>query len=115
VTSYFKVPVIKRLLSSFVELESAIDSARSSLSSKGSVPPSIFERLDSYDTILSKQRELADNLSDKIEEGEWEEVARLVKLINGLSSMIRDDAHSILSAFGITKKSHPTLEDSPIC
>ena len=107
--------MIKRLLNSFSELESAIESARTTLNDKGTVPPAVFERLNSYHTILAKQRDLAEDLSSKIEEGDWEEVSRLVKIINGLSSMIRDDAHAILSAFGILKKSHPTLEDSPIC
>ena len=44
----------------------------------------------------SKQRSIAEDLRTHIEAARWDEVARSVKIINGLSAMIRDDAQQIL-------------------
>lgn len=90
--------IIERLYSSFTDLETAIESAKKTLSQKQSVPPEIMERLNSYDTILAKQRNLAASLCEHINHGDWDEVSRHVTLINGLSAMIRDDARAILAA-----------------
>lgn len=89
--------IIERLFQSFGELEEAIVSARSTLEKRGEVPAEIMARLNSYDGILLKQRNLAQSLCSFIEKGDWDEVSRHVGLINGLSAMIRDDAKSILS------------------
>lgn len=93
--------IMDRLFSSFIELEQAIHSARKTLASRGEVPAEILERLDSYDTILAKQRSLASILCEHINNGNWDEVGRHVNLINGLSAMIRDDARAILSALKV--------------
>lgn len=90
--------IIERLFASFGELEKAISSARATLSTKESVPEEIVKRLDSYDGILEKQRNLAQQLCEHINNGNWDEVSRHVGLINGLSAMIRDDARLILSS-----------------
>lgn len=93
--------IMERLFSSFVDLEQAIHSARQTLSQKGTVPPEIMERLQSYDGILAKQRNLALGLCEHINKGNWDEVSRHVGLINGLSAMIRDDARAILSTLAL--------------
>ncbi len=87
---------IDRLYSSFVELEHAISAARETLLSKGQTSPMLLERLDSYDEILNKQRQLAETLCEKIESKEWDSVSRIVSLINGLSCMLRNDTREIL-------------------
>ncbi|RMG40312.1 MAG: hypothetical protein D6719_11340 [Candidatus Dadabacteria bacterium] len=93
--------IIRRLFSSFSDLERAINSARRSLEKKGAIPEEIVNRLKSYDTILAKQRKLATDLCVHISNGDWDEVSRHVSLINGLSAMIRDDARAILSALSL--------------
>jgi len=93
--------IIDRLFSSFTDLEGAIKSARGSLEKKGSISPEILKRLDSYDDILAKQKELAEELCKFVSKGDWNEVTRYVGLINGLSSMIRDDARAILSSLAL--------------
>jgi len=93
--------IIDRLFSSFTDLEGAIKSARGALEKKGSISPEILKRLDSYDDILSKQKNLAEELCQFINKGDWNEVTRYVGLINGLSSMIRDDARAILSSLAL--------------
>lgn len=93
--------IIERLFASFGELEQSIRSARHTLAEKGNVSSEVLERLDSYDTILSKQRKLADSLCSHIKSQNWNEVTRHVTLINGLSAMIRDDARLILGSISL--------------
>ena len=97
-TEEMSTNLVERLFKSFQELESAIDGARSNLEKKSSVPEHVFERLDSYDEILKKQRTLALTLSDYVRRGDTAQVSRYVTIINGLSGMIIEDARSILSS-----------------
>lgn len=90
--------MIERLFASFTELESAIQKARSTFEAKDSIPESVVKRLDSYDTILAKQRSLATSLCEAVAQKNWDEVNRNVTLINSLSAMIRDDARAILTS-----------------
>lgn len=101
--------IIDRLFSSFTELEDAIQSAQKSLEERGGIPESIKERLKSYDTILAKQRKLAQDLCCHISSGDWDEVSRHVNIINGLSAMIRDDARAILSSLALNSDA-PAIE-----
>jgi hypothetical protein len=101
--------IINRLFTSFTELETAIQSARSTLAAKKNIPGDVIRRLDSYDGILSKQRELASRLCESINAGKWDDVTQQVSVINGLSSMIRDDARAILSSLALN--SDTTTED----
>ncbi len=89
--------VIRRLFQSFVELDRAISSAKEALSKRKDVPEALMQRIRTYEEILDKQRSLATSLCGHASLGNWEEVARHVKLINGLSFMIRDDAREILA------------------
>jgi len=93
--------IINRLFESFSELEHAIVGAKATLKKKENVPTEVFERLASYDGILAKQRTLASSLCSHIEAGNWDEVSRHVSIINGLSSLIRDDARAILSSLAL--------------
>lgn len=102
--------IIARLFSSFSDLEKAISSARLTLAQKDSVPAEVVKRLESYDTILAKQRNLAETLQQHLGAGNWDEVSRHISLINGLSAMIRDDARAILSALSLN--SDNTQDDS---
>lgn len=107
--------IVTRLFASFTDLETAIDSAKNTLQSKGTIPEEVIVRLNSYDKILSKQRRLATALCDHINKGDWDEVNRHVGLINGLSAMIRDDARAILSSLNLNSD-HGTAEDEmPFC
>ena len=107
--------IIDRLFSSFSELETAIDSAKSTLAKKQSIPAEIMERLNSYDGILAKQRALATSLCEHINRGDWDEVSRHVGLINGLSSLIRDDARAILGALALNSDQSSEDEITNFC
>jgi len=89
--------IIRRLFQSFIELEKAILSAKEALEKRSDIPKELVARIKTYEEILDKQRSLATSLCGHASLGNWEEVARHVKLINGLSFMIRDDARDILA------------------
>ncbi len=107
--------IINRLYRSFEELEVAISSAKKTLQAKSNVPESVIERINSYDGILDKQRKLAQKLCLFINEGDWDEVARHVGLINGLSAMIRDDARAILSSLALNSDHAEENEEANFC
>lgn len=85
-----------RLLGSLSVLESAIDGARGALAKKASVSSEVLNRIESYSDILSKQREIAADLTASVEAADWAAVAQKVHLINSLLEMIRQDASEIL-------------------
>jgi hypothetical protein len=104
------------LFASFTELEGAINKARNTFKARASIPDSVVKRLESYDTILAKQRSLAVSLCESIARKNWDEVNRNVGLINGLSAMIRDDAKAILSAVSTPVELEPEFsEDKNFC
>ena len=107
--------IIERLFASFTELESAITKARNTFKSRESVPDQVVRRLESYDTILAKQRSLAVSLCEAISQKNWDEVNRNVTLINGLSAMIRDDARAILLAVSASDEISADNESDNFC
>lgn len=107
--------IIERLFASFSELETAISKARKTFKSRSSTPENVVRRLESYDTILAKQRSLAVSLCEAISQKNWDEVNRNVTLINGLSAMIRDDARAILLAVSSNEETAPEGETENFC
>ena len=89
--------LIDKLLESFDELDRCIAVTKKVLEHKPGVPSEVVNRVEQYTDIVRKQRGLAVELKDHISHQNWDEVSRHVKLINGLSTMIRDDAQAILS------------------
>lgn len=107
--------IINRLFKSFEELDTAISSAKKTLAAKEHVPEEVVERLNSYDGILEKQKGLAQELCEHIDAGDWDQVARHVGLINGLSAMIRDDARAILSSLALNSDTKGCPEEINFC
>lgn len=107
--------IIERLFASFSELETAISKARNTFKSRTSIPDTVVRRLESYDTILAKQRSLAVTLCEAISRKNWDEVNRNVTLINGLSAMIRDDAKAILAAVSAPEETVSEDETKNFC
>ena len=91
------VQLVDKLLQSFDELDRCIELTSDVLSKKQGVPGDVLSRIDQYKDIVYKQRSLASELKVHIENQNWTEVSRYVRLINGLSAMIRDDAQEILA------------------
>lgn len=107
--------LVKKLIASFDELDRCIAVTKTVLSQKEGVPQDVLERVAQYADIVSKQRKLASELEAHIEAQRWEEVGRHVRLINGLSSMIRDDAQAILSGAYQGDVSSVEKADTPVC
>jgi hypothetical protein len=91
-----EVVVLDRLLESLNELENSITAAQRAVL-KGGVRPEIEARLRQYEAMLVRQRQLAISLDELISQNEWEAVNRSVRLINGISSMLRDDAREVVA------------------
>ncbi len=89
--------LVEKLLKSFDDLDRCITVTKQVLAAKSTVPDDVLARVNQYSDIVIKQRELATALRMHLSEENWSEVTRHVRLINGLSSMIRDDAQQILA------------------
>ncbi len=89
--------VITKLLESFTELEGSIRSAKLALTKRENPPQELLDRVANYERILEKQRVLATEMWRNVASANWSEASRHVKLINALSSMIRDDAREVVS------------------
>lgn len=89
--------LVSKLLDSFAELERCIDVTKDVLSTRDDVSPDVLHRVASYSEMVAKQRKLALELELLIANQEWDQVNRYVRLINGYSHMIRQDAQEILA------------------
>jgi len=98
--------MVEKLIESFDKLANCISVTSEVLARRSDVPKEVVERVNQYSQIVSKQRTLTAELKSHLVESNWSEVTRHVRLINGLSAMIRDDAQDILSG--------AILEDSPV-
>lgn len=91
------VELVEKLVQSFDDLENCIATTKQVLDKKKGVPADVIARVEQYSDIVAKQRSLATDLQDYLNKEDWEEVARHIKIINGLSAMIREDAQAILA------------------
>ncbi len=89
--------MVEKLMESFDKLANCISVTSEVLARRSDVPKEVVERVNQYSDIVSKQRSLTGELREHLATSNWSEVTRHVRLINGLSAMIRDDAQDILS------------------
>lgn len=89
--------IVKKLFDSLSELERSISLAKKTLSAKDPIPLDLLKRVAYYEEVLLKQKTLAKSLCDCIATENWDEVSRHVRLINGLSSLIHDDAKGLVT------------------
>jgi len=87
--------VIQKLFESFQELEHSLEVAKDTLAKREPRPEELLARIDNYEQILQKQRKLANRLCEYISAGDWNEVSRHIRLINGLTSLIYGDASEL--------------------
>ena len=92
--------LVEKLVAAFDDLEASIDKTKVTLSKRSEVPNFIIERFCEYRTIILKQRKLAEDLKSNIDIENWGEVGRVVKVLNGLSIMIKDDAEALMAGKG---------------
>ena len=88
--------VISRIFESFQDLEQALDNAHKTLEQCENPDQAVIDRINQYEQVLQKQRSLASDLCGYACLNDWSEVVRHIKLINFLSTMIRDDARELV-------------------
>lgn len=94
---------ITALFRSFEKLERALEAAEDA----SSKDQALQERLQSYRESLIKQKDLARALAEQVAEGNFSQVRRNIDLIREHSSMIRDDARSVLGQRQVVIKDQP--------
>jgi hypothetical protein len=87
--------VVEKLLLSLNQLETAINHAKAGLLCTSS--EAAAARMNSYSGICQMQYRLARQLEGLIAKRDYQEVQRVVNLINGLSAMILDDIRVIMN------------------
>jgi|GEM_PF-5659618 len=110
--------ILGKLMMSFDELDRCISSTREILGGKPGISKAVLSKMEQYAEIIVKQREIAGQLSDRIDQGDWISVGRLVRLINGLSAMIREDAQAMLTVAtdaGSAAHQHRQVDQSLLC
>ena len=89
---------ISKLFESLDKLEANITLTKKTLLKHLPVPADVLDRLDQYFNVLTKQRELAQALQEHSKNKNWFEVERHVRLINGLSFLIKEDAQDLVAS-----------------
>ncbi len=103
--------LVNKLLVSFTKLERTIDDTYTVLRCRPGVPFYVLHHVQQYREMVVKQRGLALELEQSLMKEDWNEVARLIKLINGFSSMIQNDAKALVmdGEPGATGSSYPVM------
>ena len=92
---------IDRLMNSFMKLERAVDTAKQIASQRGDHTQHVVDKLEKYQSILTKQRSLAIELCASVAMKDWPAANRHLRVINALSTMIRDDASALVGGHGL--------------
>jgi len=88
--------IIIKLKQSVSVLEGAISMAAATIIQKFGKDHPASVRLDSYTEVIKTQKEYINNLINAVENNNWSDVSRMTQIINGLSSMIKDDARAMV-------------------
>jgi hypothetical protein len=82
---------LDRFYSSLNDLQGSFDEVRRKLAHVDTVPEMVLDRLASYQEICDKQRAYGTMLRLYLIEENFEEVARCISMINGLSVLMLED------------------------
>ena len=83
---------ILRVFDSFNALDSALQKAKIIVQTQEMSQPDLMLRIEKYEEILRKQREVAKSLRQHIGSKDWVTVRKEMKIMSGLSMMMREDA-----------------------
>jgi len=96
-----------KLKESIAYLEESIHSALSAMKGRGAKGDTL-NRIGEYFKLVDSQKKYIQELEHKILNNDLSDLSRLVALINGISSMIKDDAKSLLEELTtLNKKEDP--------
>ena len=90
------VEVIKKLRGSLDNLEKSVVMAKTAFCKQEVVSTDVLRRIVSYEEAIAKQKGLADKLIVMLERGKSQEAVQLIKVINGFSAMIFEDANDLI-------------------
>ena len=93
--------ITSKLAASFDKVEECLVFARRIADQLEICPPSLRCRIDGYDAMLAKQRALTETLNERFQAEDWDEVSRQVRIIQGISKMMRQDAYELLSELSL--------------
>lgn len=86
------------LISSLRELENSIRNAYSIVASRHPVNRDTLDRLEHYRSVIIKQRSLALDVIEAVNQKRWNEVKRHLKLINAMSELLHHDARNLVDS-----------------
>ena len=87
---------IIKVLNSFNALDSVLQRARCIIETQEMSNPHLMLRLEKYEEILRKQREVAKSLRLHLKNKNWVAVCKDIRVMKGLSLMIHDDALNLV-------------------
>ena len=90
------VEVIRKLRDSLNNLEKSVGTAKSALCKQDVISTDILKRVINYEEVITKQKGLVDKLIVMLDRGNANEAVRLIKVINGFSAMIFEDANDLV-------------------
>ena len=90
------VEVIRKLRGSLDNLEKSVILAKVAFCKQDVIPTDVLRRIISYEEAIAKQKGLADKLIVMLETGKAQEAVQLIKVINGFSAMIFEDANDLI-------------------
>ena len=90
------VEAIKKLRESLDSLERSVVMAKTAFCKQEVVSTDVLRRIISYEEAIAKQKGLADKLIVMLERGKAQEAVQLIKVINGFSAMIFEDANDLI-------------------
>jgi CHASE3 domain sensor protein len=91
-------------------LEQSIHAAHRALANRIDARPELEERLRQYEAMLMAQRRAADELEDAMKQESWDAVERCIRIINGISTMLRDDAREVVALLTGEEPASPEVE-----
>ena len=87
---------ILRVFNSFNALDSALQKAKDIVLTQEMAHPALMLRIEKYEEILNKQREVAQSLRQHMKSKNWAAVRKEMKVMSGLSVMMREDALDLI-------------------
>lgn len=90
------ISIIEKLNQSVDSLEYSIHTAAKSIVSKYGEDHTASKRLQQYSSAINSQRSYIENLNQAVQNNNLDETYRLIQIINGISTLIKDDARALV-------------------
>lgn len=85
-----------RVFDSFSALDNALQKAKVIVQTQEMSHSGLMSRIEKYEEILSKQREVAKSLRQHMKSKNWVAVHKEIRIMGGLSMMMREDALDLI-------------------